>query len=163
MNNNLEDNEFDDRLRLSDELRMKARSQEMKQTESAGGIVLNAQGLILVVSQHGTSWSLPKGHIEAGEDPLTAARREIYEESGLTELEYCEDLGSYQRYRLSPAGGEDRTELKTIHMFLFKTRQEELAPVDPANPEARWVQKTAVASMLTHPEDREFFTRAVGL
>jgi ADP-ribose pyrophosphatase YjhB (NUDIX family) len=142
---------------------MKDRDQEMKQTESAGGIVVNAQGQILVVSQHGTSWSLPKGHIEAGEDPLTTARREIHEESGITQLEYVRDLGSYQRFRLSPIGGEDRTELKTIYIFLFKTTQEQLSPIDPANPEARWVDKTAVAEMLTHPEDRQFFTEAIGL
>ncbi len=133
----------------------------MKHTESAGGIVVNPAGLILVVSQHGTSWSLPKGHIEAGEDPLTAARREIYEESGVTELEYLRDLGSYQRYKLAATGGEERTEMKTIHMFLFKTEQERLRPVDPANPEALWVKPTEVASLLTHPEDRAFFLHAI--
>jgi ADP-ribose pyrophosphatase YjhB (NUDIX family) len=135
--------------------------QEMKRTESAGGIVVNAAtGLILVVSQYGTSWSLPKGHIEAGEDRLTAARREIREESGVTQLDYVKDLGSYSRYKLSPAGGEDPTELKVIHMFLFKTAEETLRPLDPANPEARWVKKEMVAQLLTHPEDREFFLKA---
>lgn len=36
-------------------------------TKSAGGIVINKNGKILVVSQHGTSWSLPKGHLDEGE------------------------------------------------------------------------------------------------
>jgi 8-oxo-dGTP pyrophosphatase MutT (NUDIX family) len=133
----------------------------MKRTESAGGIVVNPQGRILVVSQHGTSWSLPKGHIEAGEDRLTAARREIYEEAGVSELEYVAELGSYQRYKIGAAGGEDRTELKTIHMFLFKTAQETLSPVDPENPEARWVERTEVPELLSHPEDRAFFLQAI--
>lgn len=134
----------------------------MNVTKSAGGIVVNAKtGRILVVSQHGTSWSLPKGHIEAGEDQLTAARREIREESGVSQLDYVKDLGSYQRYRLSPTGGEDRTESKIIHMFLFNTTEDELQPLDPANPEARWVDKTAVAGLLTHPEDREFFLKTI--
>lgn len=135
----------------------------MKQTESAGGIVVNPEGRILVVSQHGTSWSLPKGHIEAGEDRLTAARREIHEESGITELEYVRDLGSYQRYRLARTGGEELSEIKVIHMFLFNTTQEKLCPVDPDNPEARWVDKTEVTKLLTHPKDREFFLQAIGL
>lgn len=128
----------------------------MKHTESAGGVVVNRRGEILVVSQHGKSWSLPKGRIEEGEDPLSAARREIYEEAGIKEVEHVEDLGSYTRYRLSGAH-EDRSELKTIHMFLFTTEQDELAPVDPDNPEARWVEKTKVCDLLTHPKDTEFY------
>lgn len=131
----------------------------MKRTESAGGIVLNRRGQVLVVSQHGTSWSLPKGRIEAGEDPLAAAHREIYEEAGVTELELLCELGSYERYKLSATGGEDHSELKTIYMFLFKTAQEKLSPVDPENPEARWLDKAEVASLLTHAKDREFYLR----
>ncbi|HEX8747750.1 MAG TPA: NUDIX domain-containing protein [Pyrinomonadaceae bacterium] len=132
----------------------------MKRTESAGGIVVNGRGLVLVVSQHGTSWSLPKGRIEAGEDRLQAARREIYEESGITELELLEDLGSYERYRLSATGGEEPSELKIIHMFLFRTTQDKLSPVDPDNPEALWMESAEVAARLTHPKDGEFFTRS---
>lgn len=129
----------------------------MKQTESAGGIVLNREGLVLVVNQNGTSWSLPKGHIEEGEDKLTAAKREIYEESGVSELKLIKELGSYQRYRISAAGKESPAELKTIHMFLFTTEQKELSPIDPHNPEARWVEKEKVIELLTHQKDKEFF------
>jgi 8-oxo-dGTP pyrophosphatase MutT (NUDIX family) len=131
----------------------------MKQTESAGGVVVNNDGLILVVSQNGTSWSLPKGHIEAGEDKLEAAEREIYEEAGVTELSLVRELGSYQRYKIGIDGGEDESELKTIHMFLFRTTQDKLSPVDPDNPEARWVEKERVAELLTHPKDKDFFRR----
>jgi len=131
----------------------------MKRTESAGGIVVNARGEILVVSQHGTSWSLPKGHIEPGEDKLAAARREIHEESGVTELELVRELGSYERFRISLAGGEEPTELKTIHLFLFNTTQETLRPVDPDNPEAKWVAREAVPDLLTHEKDKEFFLK----
>ncbi len=136
-------------------------SEETKNTQSAGGIVLNEEGLVLVVSQHGTSWSLPKGHIDPGEDKLTAARREIYEESGVKDVELVNDLGSYGRYRIGPNGGETKSEYKTIHMFLFRTKQKNLRPIDPHNPEARWIDKHKVAGMLTHPKDREFFNSVI--
>ena len=129
----------------------------MIHTESAGGVVVNAEGRVLLVSQHGTSWSLPKGHVEEGEGYLEAARREIYEESGVKELELLRPLGSYTRRRLGPEGREDASELKTIHLFLFRTPETALSPVDPENPEAVWVEKGSVASMLTHPKDGEFF------
>ncbi|HTL71107.1 MAG TPA: NUDIX domain-containing protein [Candidatus Eisenbacteria bacterium] len=129
----------------------------MKKTFSAGGVVLNRRGQVLVVNQRGNSWSLPKGHIDDGEDDLAAARREILEESGIRELRLVRDLGTYQRHRLSLDGGDDPGELKVIHLFLFTTREETLAPIDPHNPEARWVDVDEVGSLLTHPKDREFF------
>ena len=129
----------------------------MIHTVSAGGVVLDAAGRVLLVSQHGTSWSLPKGHVEEGEDLLDAARREIYEESGVRQLELVRSLGSYTRHRLGRDGGEDAAELKTIHLFLFRTTATELKPVDPENPEAAWVERGRVAALLTHPKDREFF------
>ncbi len=133
----------------------------MKKTETAGGIVLNSKGLVLVVSQHGTSWSLPKGHIDQGEDQLTAARREILEESGISSLKLIKELGVYERYRIGLNGGDDRSELKKIYMFLFKTEQEDLKPTDPHNPEARWVDKKKVAELLTHKKDKEFYLQAM--
>lgn len=133
----------------------------MNRTESAGGIVVNTRGEILVVSQHGTSWSLPKGHIEPGEDKLAAARREIYEESGVTQLELVRELGSYERFRIAATGGEEPTELKTIHLFLFHTDEDALRPVDPDNPEARWVHRESVAGLLTHEKDREFYLKSI--
>ena len=47
---------------------------KIKKTKSAGGVVINQNEDVLVVSQQGISWSLPKGHIEVGEDAVTAAR-----------------------------------------------------------------------------------------
>jgi ADP-ribose pyrophosphatase YjhB (NUDIX family) len=129
----------------------------MIHTESAGGVVVNPEGRVLLVSQHGTSWSLPKGHLEEGETPLDAARREIREETGVTRLELVRPLGSYTRHRLGADGGEDRSELKTIHLFLFRTDETELSPIDSDNPEARWVAREGVAGLLTHAKDKEFF------
>jgi ADP-ribose pyrophosphatase YjhB (NUDIX family) len=131
----------------------------MKRTRSAGGVVTNDEGKVLVVSQHGTSWSLPKGHIDAGENALAAAKREIYEESGIHDLELIRELGTYERHKIGVDGGEDRSELKAITMFLFRTREKSLEPVDPDNPEARWVEKSKVALLLTHQKDKEFFER----
>jgi 8-oxo-dGTP pyrophosphatase MutT (NUDIX family) len=131
----------------------------MKKTQSAGGVVLNRKGQVLVVNQRGRSWSLPKGHLEDGEDTLVAARREIYEESGLQELKFVKLLGSYERMRIGKNGGEDGAELKKLTFFLFETESEALSPIDPDNPEARWVDREKVCDLLTHPKDREFFNQ----
>lgn len=123
--------------------------------------MVNCEGDILVVSQRGTSWSLPKGHIDEGEDARTAAIREIEEESGISELSYIQELGTYQRYKIGLDGQDDLSELKTLHMFLFRTNQMALAPQDAENPEARWVSKEEVAGLLTHRKDKEFFNEVM--
>ena len=131
-------------------------------TQTAGGVVVNEKGEVLVVSQNGDSWSLPKGHLDPGESALEAAIREIREESGLTEMEFVKELGTYERYRIGEGGmGEDQTELKRITIYLFTTTEEDLKPEDPDNPEAMWVNREDVVSLLTHPKDREFFESVI--
>lgn len=134
-----------------------------KATQSAGGIILNPLNEVVVVSQRGDSWSLPKGHIDSGEQPQQAAEREIAEETGITQLAFIRELGSYERYRIGKDGeGEDTNELKRIHIFLYKTLQQTLAPIDTDNPEAKWVPIAEVAGLLTHPKDKEFFESVKG-
>jgi len=131
----------------------------MKKSHSAGGIVLNPKGEVLVVNQNRDSWSLPKGHIDPGESPLEAACREIQEESGVSKVELVRELGTYERYKIGLDGKDDTSELKVLTFFLFRTAQTRLRPIDPHNPEARWVKADEVAKLLTHPKDREYFLK----
>lgn len=58
-----------------------------------GVMLLNAQGLVFVGRRRekkkrehvapGFEWQMPQGGVDAGEDPLTAARRELYEETNV--------------------------------------------------------------------------------
>src|ERR1700740_1337880 len=98
----------------------------MEKTYSAGGVVTNTEGKVLIVNQNGNSWSLPKGHLEPGEDSIAAAKREIYEESGIRRLQLIRELGTYERHKIGVDGGDDPLELKVITMFLFRTNQKSL-------------------------------------
>lgn len=131
---------------------------DAKQTISAGGVVVNSGNKVLVVNQHGTSWSLPKGHVELGETIMDAAKREIEEESGITALQFVKELGNYQRYKIGQNGGEDTSEMKTIFMFLFRTVQDSIQPKEGMEiSEAQWIDKNLVANLLTHQKDKLFF------
>jgi ADP-ribose pyrophosphatase YjhB (NUDIX family) len=130
----------------------------IKHSHSAGGVVIGPRGLIVVTNQDDVVWSLPKGRLEPGEDARTAALREITEETGLTKLEFIKDLGTYSRFKIAKDGkGEEKTVKKTITLFLYKTEQEDLQPIDPAHPEARWVDPDRVADLLTNQKDKEYF------
>jgi 8-oxo-dGTP pyrophosphatase MutT (NUDIX family) len=51
---------------------------------SAGGLVVRGSQILLISTQNGRRWQLPKGHIETGETPEQAAVREVREETGIT-------------------------------------------------------------------------------
>lgn len=129
----------------------------MIRDKSAGGIVLNPQKEIVLVNNKGKSWTYPKGHIESGENALKAAKREIHEETGIRNLQLIKKLGSYERSKLKRDNINYYTKIKKISMFLFKTNQINLNPVDPNNPLALWVQKENVYDLLTYDEDKAFF------
>jgi len=46
--------------------------------------VVQGEKILLISTQAGRRWQLPKGHIEAGETPEQAAVREVAEETGVT-------------------------------------------------------------------------------
>ncbi len=131
-----------------------------KQRESAGGIIKGPDGRIVVVCQHGNSWSLPKGGMEEGETPLQAAEREIKEETGITQLELVQELGSYERRSIGKGGVGENLEREPSKrtFFLFTTTQHVLHPLDPSTEitEARYVTREEAVELLTHPKDKEF-------
>lgn len=127
----------------------------------AGGVVLNANNDVAVVQQGdgiSKSFSLPKGHIEEGETPLDAARREIAEETGITTLTLVKKLGTYRRHPIAKdARFEKKDILNSYTFFLFTTADEILKPRDSENPKAVWMKKEDVSAALTHLKDKEFF------
>lgn len=127
----------------------------MKLTYSAGGIVINQHGQVLLINEGGDFWGLPRGRIDPGEDTLAAARREIWEESGLTHLTYIRKLGHYQRHPYND-GNPDTRELKTITLFLFTTT-EPLADKNEEDNETIWASPEQAADLLTEPHDKQFF------
>lgn len=52
-------------------------------TEGAGGVVFDPDGRVLLIRHRKDEWVFPKGHVDAGEDHLATAIREVEEEAGI--------------------------------------------------------------------------------
>lgn len=124
---------------------------------TAGGIVLGDSGTVAMVRRSDT-WLFPKGHVEEGETDEQAARREIAEETGLTNLELIDDLGTYERYGMTKDGDDDLERMKEIHMYLFAAEPHaELTPSLEIR-DVRWVSFSRLISEIGNAKDKAWFT-----
>ena len=60
-----------------------AQPDEPDRQHSAGGLVVRGSQILLIATQYGNRWQLPKGHLEEGETSRQAAEREVHEETGV--------------------------------------------------------------------------------
>ena len=99
----------------------------MKKHFSAGGVVVNNKHEVYLLHQTvREEWVLPKGGIEEGEDKITAAKREIQEETGYQNIEIIlqEPLYTHQYSFTHPNTGEEID--KAVTFYLFKLLDDNL-------------------------------------
>ena len=124
---------------------------------SAGGLVVDRAGpvpqgaLIGRLDRRGRLlWSLPKGHLEAGETAEDAAIREVEEETGIRG-HVLSKLGVIDFWFV--AGGARIH--KTVHHFLLEAESGELSDADVEVDEVAWVPLEELAERLAYVTERK--------
>lgn len=91
---------------------------KLKQEHSAGVIPIRYQAdlaEVLLVHQDNGYWSFPKGRVESDEDDLTAAKRELLEETGLEVKEWLDYPPLTMAYEMEWQGEKYD---KTVTLFM---------------------------------------------
>ena len=130
---------------------------------SAGGVVFrvaDGRPLFLLIRDSYQNWGFPKGHVEAGERPDEAARREVLEETGLPELTVrgaIDTIDWYFRFR-------GRLIHKVCHFYLMETTAEETAPQRAEGITAcRWMPFDDAVEAVSYDNARGVLRRAYEL
>lgn len=129
----------------------------MKREFSAGGIVFNDKGQVLV-TQHSQNkhWSFPKGLIDPGQTTEEAALREVKEEGGI-EAEILDKVG-YSKYVYSFNGEKI---FKVVTYFLMKHLSGDPKDHDWEVSEAGWYETEDALKQLTFSHDKDLLKKAL--
>jgi 8-oxo-dGTP pyrophosphatase MutT (NUDIX family) len=113
---------------------------KVKAAPRAAGVIVfrrTGRGAYLLVLRAYNNWDFPKGLVDAGEDQLAAAKRELKEETGLSGVDF--PFGEEFKETLPYSGN------KTARYYLGETEEVEIElPVSkelgrPEHHEYRWV------------------------
>ncbi len=128
--------------------------QEVVRETTSGGIVFRRDAAtkkleILLMQDAKNRWTIPKGHVEEGEEPKQTAEREIREETGLQEMKVMNWLGKVNfRYR------RDQTlVLMTMHIYLVQGLGDtnKLTPEDWLN-DIKWFPATTAIDKIAYDD-----------
>lgn len=136
-------------------------SEEEEGEERSAGFVLfrrcEGRRLYLVLRhRQGGHWAFPKGRIESCEDDVTAARREITEETGIEELTLVPGFRAISAYRF--ARGEQSISKKVVY-FLAETEAEHVR-LSHEHSDAAWLEACDAKRRLTFAESHRVLDEA---
>lgn len=95
-------------------------------------------------------WSMPKGHVENGEDKHVTAEREVWEETGIHGKVFA-DLGMIDYWFVS-----DGVRIhKTVHHHLLRFVDGILNDEDPEITEVSWVPVSELIEHLAYADERK--------
>jgi bis(5'-nucleosidyl)-tetraphosphatase len=128
---------------------------------SAGAILFslneNSRRIEYLLLHHTSShWEFPKGNIEFGEDGFETARREIYEETGISDIEFVKDFISNIEYYFRRSG---KLVHKRVIFYMARTNTREIM-LSSEHDAYAWKEYDEAINQLTYNGAKDLLKKA---
>ena len=125
---------------------------------SAGVIVFRRapQSQYLLLHYESGHWDFPKGHIEPGEEAQATARRELKEETGISEVRFSDGYKETLRYFFRQKGVGI---FKIVIYFLAETDQSDVT-LSSEHIGFEWLPYDGALARLTFKNSRDLLVKA---
>jgi 8-oxo-dGTP pyrophosphatase MutT (NUDIX family) len=120
---------------------------------------------LLVNSERNGIWGFPKGHIENGESETETARREIFEETGIKNIEFIKNFRQEDVYIINSAASctdERQVEKHSIY-FLVSALEDTLNFDKNEISELKWVDIHHAQDLLSFANQKKIINSAYNL
>ena len=130
--------------------------------ENSAGAILYFPNVDLGITEflllHHTSghWDFPKGNIELGEDGFQTARREIYEETGINDIEFAKGFMSSIEYYYRRS---DELVHKRVTFYIAKTNTRDVT-LSSEHDAYSWNEYGKAINQLTYKSAKELLKKA---
>ena len=126
---------------------------------SAGAVIFrkeNGQIMFLLLHYEEGHWGCAKGHTEKGETIEQTARREIQEETGITDIRFIDGFKELNQYFFMSKGERIN---KTVTFLLAETASKEIT-ISDEHTGFEWLPYEAALKRITFKAEKEMFKKA---
>ena len=128
---------------------------------SAGAILFslneNSHKIEYLLLRHTSGhWEFPKGNFEFGEDGFETARREIYEETGITDIEFIKDFESKIEYYFKRS---DKLVHKRVIFYMARTNTSKVI-LSSEHDAYAWKEYNEAINQLTYENAKDLLKKA---
>ncbi len=120
---------------------------------------------LLINSKRNGIWGFPKGHIENGESETETARREIFEETGIKNIEFIENFRQEDVYIIDGAASRtDERQVEKHSIYFLASALEDTLDFDKNEIlELKWTAINQAQDLLSFANQKKIINSAYNL